>query len=383
MDRRRTRRTARGRSPHDPPRRRQAALARLPGRVGARASPAATGSAPAASCRRCCSTTPRRSRSRSACGPPRRARSPGSRRPRSARWPSSSRCCPSRLRRRVRALGDATSAFSFDGPQIDADLLAEVAGACRDGVAAALRLRRRATTAPRSARPSRRRSSTAATAGIWSRSTSIATTGARSAWTGSAAACGSAAAAAGARFPAAIPRPTSSANCSAQATSASGAAEPGRVRVTAPATRIQQRVPEPLRDRRARRRRTRASSRTRGAWHPGFLVWMATARRADRDPRPAGAARSSRDGDRACGWRGRPRAPADRDRQLAQAGRVDAAPQDGHWPARPDRAIGSPDIELRHTTSASPAWRRWAPTWPATSPTTTSPSSSTTAPRAG
>src|ERR1700760_3342179 len=41
---------------------------------------------------------------------------------------------PARLRRRVRALGDVTSAFSFEQPQIDADLLAEVAGACRDGV---------------------------------------------------------------------------------------------------------------------------------------------------------------------------------------------------------------------------------------------------------
>jgi predicted DNA-binding transcriptional regulator YafY len=40
---------------------------------------------------------------------------------------------PSRLRRRVSALSDATSAFSIDGPQIDADLLATLAGACRDG----------------------------------------------------------------------------------------------------------------------------------------------------------------------------------------------------------------------------------------------------------
>ena len=40
---------------------------------------------------------------------------------------------PSRLRRRVSALGDATSAFSVDGPQIDADVLATLAGACRDG----------------------------------------------------------------------------------------------------------------------------------------------------------------------------------------------------------------------------------------------------------
>lgn len=40
---------------------------------------------------------------------------------------------PHRLRARVRALGDATSAFRVDGPQIDADTLARLAGACRDG----------------------------------------------------------------------------------------------------------------------------------------------------------------------------------------------------------------------------------------------------------
>ena len=40
---------------------------------------------------------------------------------------------PSRLRRRVSALGDATSAFDVDGPRIDADVLATLAGACRDG----------------------------------------------------------------------------------------------------------------------------------------------------------------------------------------------------------------------------------------------------------
>jgi predicted DNA-binding transcriptional regulator YafY len=41
---------------------------------------------------------------------------------------------PSRLRRRVSALTAVTSAFGVDGPQIDADLLATIAGACRDGV---------------------------------------------------------------------------------------------------------------------------------------------------------------------------------------------------------------------------------------------------------
>src|SRR3954454_314620 len=41
---------------------------------------------------------------------------------------------PDRLRDRVRALGDATSTFRTDGPQIDADDLALLAGACRDGI---------------------------------------------------------------------------------------------------------------------------------------------------------------------------------------------------------------------------------------------------------
>ena len=40
---------------------------------------------------------------------------------------------PSRLRRRVRALGEATSVFNIDGPQIDPEVLATIAGACRDG----------------------------------------------------------------------------------------------------------------------------------------------------------------------------------------------------------------------------------------------------------
>jgi predicted DNA-binding transcriptional regulator YafY len=39
---------------------------------------------------------------------------------------------PSRLRRRVSALGRATSAFGAEGPRIDADMLATLAGACRD-----------------------------------------------------------------------------------------------------------------------------------------------------------------------------------------------------------------------------------------------------------
>ena len=41
---------------------------------------------------------------------------------------------PSRLRRRVRALGDATTAFVSERPQIDPELLARIAGACRDAI---------------------------------------------------------------------------------------------------------------------------------------------------------------------------------------------------------------------------------------------------------
>jgi predicted DNA-binding transcriptional regulator YafY len=39
---------------------------------------------------------------------------------------------PGRLRRRVSALSAATSAFGVEGPQIDAEVLATLAGACRD-----------------------------------------------------------------------------------------------------------------------------------------------------------------------------------------------------------------------------------------------------------
>lgn len=41
---------------------------------------------------------------------------------------------PDRLRRRVQALGDATSAFQVEGPRIDAEELSRIAAACRDAV---------------------------------------------------------------------------------------------------------------------------------------------------------------------------------------------------------------------------------------------------------
>jgi predicted DNA-binding transcriptional regulator YafY len=41
---------------------------------------------------------------------------------------------PDRLRRRVNALGSSTSSFAVDGPLIDAEVLATLAGACRNGI---------------------------------------------------------------------------------------------------------------------------------------------------------------------------------------------------------------------------------------------------------
>jgi predicted DNA-binding transcriptional regulator YafY len=58
---------------------------------------------------------------------------------------------PSRLRRRIKALSAATSAFGVEGPRIDADLLATLASACREGS------RLRFTYEARNERTSRRR----------------------------------------------------------------------------------------------------------------------------------------------------------------------------------------------------------------------------------
>ena len=105
LDRRRAGRAPRGERPHRAQRRRAAAQPRL---SGARAPAASVGgyrlgagaAAAAAAARR---RGGGRGRGRAAHRG-RRRRSPGSRRPRCGRWPSWSRCCPSRLRRRVNAL---------------------------------------------------------------------------------------------------------------------------------------------------------------------------------------------------------------------------------------------------------------------------------------
>ena len=76
--------------------------ARLPGRVDDRARPAATSCAPARRCRRCCSTTTRRSRSPSGCAPPRGRRSRGIEETAVRALVKLEQVLPSHLRRRVR-----------------------------------------------------------------------------------------------------------------------------------------------------------------------------------------------------------------------------------------------------------------------------------------
>ena len=104
LARRRAGRPAGGQRADAAPRRRPAARAGLSGRRQRGASPAATSCRPARRCRRCCSTTTRRSPSRSGCARRPAAPSPASRRRRYGRWPRSMQVLPPRLRRRVDAL---------------------------------------------------------------------------------------------------------------------------------------------------------------------------------------------------------------------------------------------------------------------------------------
>ena len=157
---------------------------------------------------------------------------------------------PDRLRARVRALGDATSAFRVEGPRIDADTLALIAGACRDGT----RLRF-AYTAKDDAATDREVEPAAVVHCGW-RWYLVAWDCGREDWRtfrvdrikGDLA--DGAAAAAAARSRAATPPPTSSSRSAAPR--ARGAVR-GRVRMSAPASLHRAARPRPLRDRRARR----------------------------------------------------------------------------------------------------------------------------------
>jgi predicted DNA-binding transcriptional regulator YafY len=181
---------------------------------------------------------------------------------------------PGRLRRRVRALGDVTSAFSFDEPQIDADLLAEVAAACRDGS------QLRFGYVARDDRASQRQTEPAAVVYSGYRWYLVAWDLERDDWRtfrvdrirGRVRVGGR-----GRRraVPGGDPAAYVKGQLQRRGEERDGAGEPGRVRVAAPAQQIRQRVPsrygtvEPDGDH-------ACIVSTRGTWHPGFVVWMAS-----------------------------------------------------------------------------------------------------------
>ncbi len=120
------------------------------------ASPAATGSGPAPPCRPCSSTTTRPSRWPSAFRRRPASRSPASPRPRSARWPSWSRCCPPGCATGPRPLQQATVALPRVAPTVDLDLLTTLATRLPPPPGPGLRLhqpRRRRDRAPGRAAP--------------------------------------------------------------------------------------------------------------------------------------------------------------------------------------------------------------------------------------
>jgi len=181
---------------------------------------------------------------------------------------------PPRLRRRVSALSQATSAFGIDGPRIDPDLLATLAGACRDSQL----LRFGYTSGDQ--RRSRRRVDPAAVVYTGYRWYLVAFDLDRDDWRtfridrignqppirpGER----------GRRR--VVPGGDPAAYVARQLRTRGGDvdAPPGRIRVLAPATKVRARVPgrhatvEPDGD-------GACIVTTTGPWSPGFLVWMAT-----------------------------------------------------------------------------------------------------------
>jgi len=181
---------------------------------------------------------------------------------------------PDRLRRRVRALGDVTSAFSFEQPQIDADLLAEVAAACRDGV------QLRFAYVARDDRSSQRQTEPTAVVYSGHRWYLVAFDLDRDDWrTFRVDRIRGRVRVGGRGRRRRIPGGDAAAYVKGQLQRAGeeqgGTREPGRVRVSAPAPLIRPRVPsryatvEPAGE-------DACVVSTHGAWHAGFLVWMAT-----------------------------------------------------------------------------------------------------------
>jgi predicted DNA-binding transcriptional regulator YafY len=180
---------------------------------------------------------------------------------------------PARLRRRVSALGDVTSAFTAEGPRIDPDVLATLAGACRD------RTRLRFSYVARDEKLTRRTVEPAAVVHSGYRWYLAAFDLDRDDWrtfrldrikgrvrTGER----------GRRRT--VPGGDPAAYVREQIRGervTDGEPVPGRIRVTAPAARVRQRVP-------ARYATVEPDGEdacivtTRGAWSRNFLFWMAT-----------------------------------------------------------------------------------------------------------
>jgi predicted DNA-binding transcriptional regulator YafY len=179
---------------------------------------------------------------------------------------------PSRLRRRVSALGDATSALSVDGPRIDADALATLAAACRDAT------RLRFAYVAKDERASQRNTEPAAVVHSGYRWYLVAFDLDRDDWrTFRIDRIKGRVRPAGRGRRRAIPGGDPAAFVQQQLRTASPAeteAAPGRIRLHAPASRIRHRVPsryaivEPEGD-------ESCLVITRGSWSRSFLVWMA------------------------------------------------------------------------------------------------------------
>jgi predicted DNA-binding transcriptional regulator YafY len=183
---------------------------------------------------------------------------------------------PSRLRRRVSAFSVAASAFGMEGPQIDAEVLATLAGACRDQV------RLRFAYTARDERASQRIVEPAAVVYSGHRWYLVAFDLDRDDWRtfridriGGRVRLGER----GRRRivpggdPAAFVRERL--RGAREGDGSSAEVQPGRIRLGAPAGRVRARIP-------ARYASVEPDGEdacvvtTRGAWSSGFLVWMAT-----------------------------------------------------------------------------------------------------------
>jgi predicted DNA-binding transcriptional regulator YafY len=179
---------------------------------------------------------------------------------------------PSRLRRRVSALGDATSSFGVDGPRIDADVLATLAGACRDSV------RLRFEYVDKGEHASQRDTEPAAVVHSGYRWYLLAFDRDRDDWRtfrvdrirGRVRPGGRAARR---RVPG--DDPAAFVKRQLRGSDSAGAqAPPGRIRVEAPAARMRARIPSRYASVEAAGEEACVVA-SRGAWTRGFLVWMA------------------------------------------------------------------------------------------------------------